>query len=283
LLQRIRRTADEHDSAPVQIHLVESPYQAIYGQRRYGKSIVAHLDELGFLGPATSGAHGVWVSANDRRLLADRGTVLVHNPSSNLVLFNGIAPLADLLDSGVQLGFGLDAAGLNDTQDYLTDLRLALFLQRRPGWDRRVVSPTDLLAMATHGGAAALGMGSSLGRLEPGCHADLVLINRSRLYGSPYVSPSAPADEVLLRRATAADVDHVMVAGRLVIEHGQAVGIDEEAIQRRVTASLEQIYEQLESADTLFEQLEPHLATFYRAWEAESFDQLQPNYQYNTR
>jgi cytosine/adenosine deaminase-related metal-dependent hydrolase len=282
LLQRIRRTADEHADAPVQIHLVESPYQALYGHRRYDKSIVAHLDEIGFLGPATSGAHGIWVSADDSRLLADRGTVLVHNPSSNLVLFNGIAPLADLLDSGVALGFGLDAAGLNDTQDYLSDLRLALFLQRRPGWDRRVVTAADLLGMATHGGAAALGLGSSLGRLEPGYRADVVLIDRARLYGSPYISPSAPADEVILRRAAADDVDHVLVDGRLVIEHGRAVGIDEEALQRRVTASVEPLYELLGSPDTLFEQLEPHVAAFYRAWEAESFDLLPPNYRYNS-
>jgi guanine deaminase len=225
----------------------------------------------------------VWLSAEDIRLLAERGAVIVHNPSSNLVLFNGIAPVADMLNGGVRVGFGLDATGLNDTQDYLTDLRLDLLLQRRPGWDRRAVTAADLLGMATHGGATALGLGSTLGRLEPGYQADPVLLDRTRLYGSPYLNPSAPPDDVVVRRATASDVDHVLVAGRLVIEDGRAVGIDEAALERRVAASLEGVYEQLDSADAAFAQLEPHIASFYRAWEAESFDLLPPNYQYNTR
>jgi 5-methylthioadenosine/S-adenosylhomocysteine deaminase len=283
LLRRIRRTADEHKSAPVQIHLVESSYQALYGHRRYGHSIVRHLDEIGFLGEATSGAHGVWVDSDDIRLLAERGTVVVHNPSSNLVLFNGIAPVADMLAGGMRVGFGLDAAGLNDTQDYLSDLRLAFFLQRRPGWDRPQVTADDLLAMGTYGGAPALGMGSSLGKLEAGYQADLVFVDRTRLYGSPYIHPDAPAADVLVRRATAADVEHVMVAGRLVIEQGRAVGIDEAALNARVAASLEPLYDGLASADDLFEQLEPHVADFYRAWEAESFPSLTPNYLYNQR
>ena len=283
LLRRLGSTANEHDHAPVQIHLLESRFQALYGYRRYGKSIVEHLADLQFFGPATSCAHCVWVSRRDIELLAEAGSVAVHNPSSNLILFNGIAPIADLLDGGARVGFGLDAAGLNDTMDMLTDLRLGLLLQRRPGWDGRQVSAADMLSIATHGGAAALGMGTSLGRLEAGYLADVVLVDRTRLYASPYVSPLAPADEVLLRRASADDVDLVVVGGRLVVEHGKALGIDEAALERRVAASLARTYELLESADASFERLEPYISSFYRAWEAEAEEMLRPNYQYNTR
>ncbi|MBI2087784.1 MAG: amidohydrolase family protein [Deltaproteobacteria bacterium] len=283
LLQRMRRTADEHGHAPVQIHLMESPYQAMYGYRRYDKSIARHLADIGFFGPAASAAHCVWLSREDIRLLADVGAVAVHNPSSNLLLFNGICPVADLLDGGVPVGFGLDAAGLNDTMDFLTDLRLGLLLQRRPGWDRREVTASDMLAMATHGGAAALGMGTALGRLEEGFPADVVLVDRARLYGSPYVAPSAPAEEVLLRRGAAEDVDCVMVAGRLVIDRGKAVGIDEARLQSRVAESLQLTYESLASMDGFSERLEPHIMDFYRKWDAESGGMLPPNYQVNTR
>lgn len=283
LLQRIRQTAEQHNQAPVQIHLLESKFQAMYGYRRYGQSIVQHLAEIGFFGPATSCAHCVWVNRDDIKILAEAGAVLVHNPSSNLILFNGVAPIGDMLEAGARVGFGLDAAGLDDRMDMLTDLRLALLLQRRPGWDRREVTAGDMLAIATHGGAAALGMGTAIGRLEPGYQADVVLVDRTGLYASPYVSPFAPDAEVLLRRATAANVDHVVVAGRLVVENGKAVGIDEAALQRRVARSLERTYELLESADGLFERLEPHVSAFYRAWEAESSRLLPPNYQVNTR
>jgi cytosine/adenosine deaminase-related metal-dependent hydrolase len=283
LLQRVRSVADDHDHAPVQIHLVESKYQAVYGYRRYGHSIVRHLDDIGFFRQATSCAHCVWVNRDDIALLADRGTVAVHNPSSNLVLFNGIAPLGDMLDGGMRVGFGLDAAGLNDTMDMLTDLRLALFLQRRPDWGGREVTTADLLAAATHGGAAAMGLSVPLGRLEEGYAADVVLVDRTRLFDSPYVSPHAPVAEMLVRRGTAQDVDHVLVGGRLVIENGRAVGIDEDALRQRVVSSLQNIYEQLPTMDQQYEALEPYLKEFYADWSAES-DQLLPvNYRFNTR
>jgi len=283
LLQRMRRVAGEHADAPVQIHLLESRYQAMYGYRRYGTSIVRHLADIGFFGPATSCAHCVWTSAEDIALLAGVGAVAVTNPSSNLLLFNGISPVADLLGGGVPVGFGLDAAGLNDTMDFLTDLRLGLLLQRRPGGDRREVTASDMLAIATHGGAAALGMGPAVGRLAEGCPADLVLADRTRLYGSPYVAPSASAEEVLLRRATADDVDYVMVAGRLVIDKGSAVGIDEPALQERVAKSLQQTYESLAQIDEFARRLEPFISNFYRTWDAESSELLPSNYQVNTR
>lgn len=283
LLQRIRRVADEHGHAPVQIHLLESRYQAVYGYYHYGWSVVRHLAEIDFFGPATSCAHCVWLSHDDIALLAEKGAVAVHNPSSNLLLFNGIAPLADMLDGGMKVGFGLDAAGLNDDMDMLSDLRLGLLLQRRPGWDRRRVTEADMLAIATHGGAEALGMSLALGRLEEGYAADVVLVDRARLYASPYVSPDAPAEEVLLRRGAVQDVEHVMVAGRLVVEHRRAVGIDEAALERRVARSLERTYAQLATMDAFFERLEPHIAAFYRRWEAEADELLPPNYRVNTR
>jgi 5-methylthioadenosine/S-adenosylhomocysteine deaminase len=283
LLRRLRRVADEHDHAPVQIHLLESRFQALYGYRRYGHSVVRHLVELGFFGPATSCAHCVWVGREDIALLADAGAVAVHNPSSNALLFNGISPVVDLLDGGARVGFGLDAAGLNDTQDALTDLRLGLVLQRQAGWDRRQLTAADMLALATHGGAPTLGMDVALGRLEAGYQADVVLVDRTRLYGSPYVSPLAPPEEVVLRRATAADVEHVLVGGRLVVEGGTAVGIDEAALQRRVAQSLEHTYGLLAATDRFFERLDPYVAAFYRRWETESGDLLPPNYVINTR
>jgi 5-methylthioadenosine/S-adenosylhomocysteine deaminase len=282
LLRRIRATADDHNFSPVQIHLLESRYQAMYGYLRYSGSAVAHLNELGFFGPATSGAHCVWPSSEDVRLLAANGTVLVHNPSSNMILSNGIAPVADFLAAGVNVGFGLDAAGFADTLDVLTDLRLALLLQRRPGV-RRSVSPSDLLAMATHAGAEALSMGENVGRLQAGYKADVALVDRSRLYGTPYVSPTTPAEDVLVQRGIAADVEHVVVGGRPVVIDRKPVGIDEAALERRIGESMQGAGELLRPAEELFAQLEPHVAAFYRDWEARATELLPPYYQYNTR
>jgi 5-methylthioadenosine/S-adenosylhomocysteine deaminase len=269
LLRRIRRVADEHDAAPVQIHLLESRHQARYSQRAYPRGVVQHLVDLGFFGAATSCAHGVWLGGAEARLLAATGAVVVHNPSSNLLLFNGIAPVGELLASGVRVGFGLDAAGLNDTMDLLTDLRLAMLLQRGAGPGAQPVTPADLLGMATHGGAAALGMGTSLGRLEEGYQADVVLLDRTALYASPYVSPAAPPEEVVLRRATADLVRHVLVGGRPVIQDGRPPGIDEAALRARVARSVQRVYAAAPAPDTLFERLAPHLTSFYGEWDEE--------------
>jgi 5-methylthioadenosine/S-adenosylhomocysteine deaminase len=208
----------------------------------------------------------VWASPADVQLLAATGAMVVHNPSSNLILGSGIAPVAELLDAGVPVGFGQDGADFNDQQDMFTDLRLGLRLQRQPVWGRREVTAMDMLAMATRGGAPALGLSHSIGRLEEGYQADLVLLDRTRLYGSPYVSPSEPPEEIVLRRACADDVDHVLVAGEPRIQEGRVVGIDEPALQRRLTASLKRTYEQLPSIDRLYEQLEPYISDFYARW-----------------
>ena len=254
----------------------------MFGYLRYGRSAVAHLNEIGFFGPATSGAHCVWPSSEDVRLLASSGTVLVHNPSSNMILSNGIAPVADFLEAGVQVGFGLDAAGFADTLDVLTDLRLALLLQRRPDVCRPVSAP-DLLAMASYAGAEALGMGGNVGRLEAGCKADVILVDRTRLYGTPYVSPTAPAEHVLVERGSAADVEHVVIAGRPTLIDRKPVGIDEAALERRIMESVRGADEQLRPAEELFEQLEPHVSAFYQSWQARAPEFLPPYYQYNTR
>src|SRR5262249_41062324 len=107
--------------------------------------------------------------------------------------------------------------------------------------------------------------------------------DRTRLYASPYVSPDAPAADVLVQRATAAHVEHVLVAGRLVVENRQIVGIDEEALRQRLVRSLAPAYEALAGADALSTQLEPYLVAFYRAWAAEATPLLPPNYRFNTR
>ena len=124
LLQAIRRIADERHLG-IQIHVLETKYQRAYFLRTYGKSAVEWLDELGFLSPQVSLAHGVWLSEHDIGLVARRGSAVVHNPSSNLRLKSGIAPLAFLHRAGIQLALGLDSSTLNDDMDMLQEMRLS--------------------------------------------------------------------------------------------------------------------------------------------------------------
>src|SRR2546426_1123827 len=120
------------------MHVLETPYQQEYAQRRTGTTAVRHLADLGLLGPQLTIGHGVWLTDADIDLVASTGTMVCHNASSNLRLRSGVAPLNPLLACGVRVALGLDEAGINDDRDMLQEMRLVLRLHCEPGMDDRV-------------------------------------------------------------------------------------------------------------------------------------------------
>ena len=154
LLQDAKAMAAKHH-AGIHMHLSETPYQSVYAQRTYGKSAVAHLAELDFLGPELSCAHGVWLDDEDIERLAAARTTICHNPSSNLRLKSGIAPVQRMLSRGIAVALGADSSGINDDQELLQEVRLASALHRGVGHDAPRLTPADLLQMATENGAPA--------------------------------------------------------------------------------------------------------------------------------
>ena len=278
LLRRMKEVAEEH-AAPIQLHLQESRYQLQYGLKAWGGTPVTYLRDLGFLGPKVSCAHGVWTTAEDWKLLAETGATVVHNPSSNLILASGIAPVAEMLAAGVTVGFGLDAAGFSDSMDYLPDLRLGWLLQRRPGVSMPQLTAGEMFAMATSQGARSLGLEDSLGSLEQGKRADLLLVDGKRLYDSPYVHPHAAVEDVLLRRGMGSDIEGVMVEGEWVIWDRRYLRGDEEALRQRMAVSMERFLDP-SIEPSLADELEPHVAAFFEAWDRE--EPLPSNYRFNT-
>ena len=118
----------------VQMHMLESPYQRDYAWRTWGRGFIEQLDSMGALGEwADPGAHGVERGRRPGALLAARGVCVAHNPSSNLRLRSGIAPIARYRQAGVNVGIGMDGHTLDDDQDYLREMRLAFTLGNQPG------------------------------------------------------------------------------------------------------------------------------------------------------
>ena len=279
LLRRMSQLAREHD-APIQIHLGETRYQLQYALKTWGYTPVNYLHRIGFLNRRVSCAHGIWTTAEDWRVLAETGAAVVHNPASNLLLASGIAPIAEMLTAGVTVGFGLDATGFSDAMDYLPDLRLAWLLQRRPGVSTPRPSVEEMLAIATSQGARSLSLDTALGSLEQGKQADLLLVDSHRLYDSPYVHPQVAVEDVLLRRGTGSDVEAVMVKGEWVIWNHRYLPSDEEALKQRMAASVERFFDPA-VAPSLADELEPHVAAFFGAWDHEEL--VPPGYRFNTR
>ncbi|HLX30273.1 MAG TPA: amidohydrolase family protein [Casimicrobiaceae bacterium] len=211
----------------VQTHLAESKTQAVLAHRRYGQSLVSHLAKLGLLSPRFSAAHGIWIDDDDIAQLADADATLVHNPMSNLRLGSGVAPARTVLDAGLTLGIGTDASNTSDGQNMFEAMRLAAYLSRIADPDpARWLSVEEAFHAATLGSATALGF-RDIGRLETGYAADIVFLDTSHIN---YVPLRAPLLQVVFAENGAA-VDSVMIDGRMVLEHGRMLTIDERKLR----------------------------------------------------
>ena len=231
------RLAEAHD-LPMQTHLAESKMQAVFGEQRYGKSLVAHLADLGLLSPRLSTAHSIWISDDDIDRLAAAGVTAIHNPLSNLRLGSGIAPVRRMLERGLRVGVGSDGANTSDTQNLFEATRLAAFLSRVMTPDEgRWIDAAEALRMATEGSAHALGWGDRLGRIAPGFEADLVLLDLAQ----PIYVPLRHPVRQLVHGENGAAVDRVLVAGELVVDRGRVLTIDEAQLRRDAQAAADRL------------------------------------------
>jgi len=230
------RLADECDVV-VQTHVAESKAQAVLGLQKYGRSLVAHLQDLGVLGPRFSAAHGIWLDGEDIARLAGAGVGVVHNPMSNLRLGSGIAPARALLEAGVRLGIGTDASNTSDGQNMFEAQRLAALLSRVADVDpERWLSVEEVFRAATQGSAEILGF-DRLGRLEPNHRADIVFLDVGHIN---YVPLRNPLQQLVLAENGAA-IDSVMIDGRFVLRGGRLLRLDEARLRRQVEAAVERL------------------------------------------
>jgi len=229
------RLADEF-GALLHTHLAESKVQALYGLRRYGVSLTRHLHDLDLLGPRFTAAHAIWLDEDDIALLADAGASVAHNAASNMRLGSGIAPVAEMLARGVNVAIGTDGAACSDSVNMFVAVRFAAAASkvRTPDYPKWIGSQ-QALAMATRGGARALGFGDALGAVAPGLLADLVLLR----VDSPSLSPLNDLPNQLAYAETGAGVDTVIVGGRIVVQGGRVLTVDEAALRRKAQAAAE--------------------------------------------
>src|SRR3984893_2442245 len=149
----------------------------------------AYLESIGFWGPGTLAAHGVWLNDDDVQILKRRGVGVSHNPESNMKLASGTAPVTKYLAAGVALGLGTDGAASNNDLDMFEAMRQASFLAKLSTRDPAAVSAQTALNTATMGGARAIGMDQLIGSLEAGKRADLITVSMSATRQTPVYSP----------------------------------------------------------------------------------------------
>ena len=222
LLSAVRERADA-TGAGIHIHIAESKSGWDNIHRNHCASPVAYLHGLGFLGPDVLGAHCIWLSEDDRHILADTGTAVSYTPKCHMKLALGVAPVVRLLTEGVRVAFGTDTCAVNDSMDMFEEMRSGLFLQRIANMDAFALSAYQALEMATLGGARALGMADEIGSLEPGKKADIILVNLDAVH----LRPINDIVNNLVYAGHASDVETVLVDGRVVVEKSHLCGLDE--------------------------------------------------------
>ncbi len=242
------------------MHVAETRTQRHFGAQVFGKSLIRHLYDVGFLCDRLSMAHCVWVSDGDIELIRERGASVVHNPSSNLKLGSGIAPVLKMLRAGVNVALATDGASSNDSQNMFEAMKLGALLQCLQDVDfERWVSAQEALEMATIRGARACRLEATCGSLEPGKKADLVLLKRNHYSFVPLNNPVSQ----LVYCENGSAVDGVYVNGRVVLENGSLVHVNEQAIYAEVDEAMERLAPHFAQESANVEALQPALRDMY--------------------
>jgi 5-methylthioadenosine/S-adenosylhomocysteine deaminase len=224
----------------LQTHLAESHTQAAIGRTRYGKSLVEHLDAIGFLSDRLSAAHAIWLDEEDIARLAAAGVGVAHNPCSNLRLGSGVARIRSMLRQGMTVGVGTDGTHTSDGQNMFEATRLAAYLSRIDGFDAdQWISADQALRMATEGSAKILGF-EKIGRLATGYEADIVFL---RLDSPHFVPLRSPLLQTVFGE-NGASVDTVMIGGRIVFHDGKLLTLDETLLRSRAEEAARRLDEE---------------------------------------
>eukprot|EP00977_Amphora_coffeiformis_P026062 scaffold24022_cov168-Amphora_coffeaeformis.AAC.1 len=262
----------------VQTHAMESYSEKLVGPRFHGKTMVSHLKDLGVLSPQFSIAHGTWTTAEDMKILREQGAAISHNPSSNLRLRAGVAPLNALLEAGVTMGLGMDGTAIGDDECMFSEMRLAARLHRTPQFGSPAPTYEQIFAMATTGGAKLMGKADQIGKLEPGYKADMVLVKTNRIT-RPWVAPEVNPLHLLLLRAKAVDVDTVLVGGQVVLQDGLPTNFDLRQVEQELAAQLDAQPVKQQHLD-LVAALRPYLVDWYTNWDQPT---LEPYAAFNSK
>ena len=202
---------------PIHIHMQETEDEIQQSLTQYKMRPLERLHKLGLLGPNFIAVHAVHLTPQEIALLANESCSVAHCPSSNLKLASGIAPVAALLDHGINVGLGSDGAASNNRLDLFEEMRLAAMLAKAVSSRADALPAHQALQMATLNGAKALGLDGKIGSLAPGKAADITAVDFSALELSPCFDPVSH----LVYAAGREQVSHVWVNGKMLLDNRQ--------------------------------------------------------------
>ncbi len=229
------RTCATQYGVGIQGHVAMNQREAQADVEKWGRPVIEYFSETGFLGPDVVIDHGVWLTPQEIRLLAKNGTPLIHSPRMNMRYGNGVTPVPEMLKEGVCVALGTDGPLSTYRIDMFEAMRLACFLQRVHKRDVSALSAMQALEMVTLGGAKAVGLEREIGSLEAGKKADIALIDFRQPHLTPYVTGRhGNLITLLVFSCSAADVDTVLVNGKIVVRDRKLLTVNEGEMIARV-------------------------------------------------
>ncbi|OEF95986.1 amidohydrolase [Desulfuribacillus alkaliarsenatis] len=213
-LKKVVELANKLD-VPIQIHVSETEKEVNDCKEMYGASPVKHLENIGLFSRPTIAAHCVHLDDNDIDIMHKHNVTISHNPSSNLKLASGIAPLKKYIDKGLTVGIGTDGCSSNNNLDMLEELKLASLIHKGNTYDPTLIPARKALEMATIEGAKALFLDEVIGSIAPGKQADIIAfsLDKSLYY------PSFDITSLLVYSANSRDISDVFIAGKQIMKN----------------------------------------------------------------
>ncbi|MCA9676302.1 MAG: 5'-deoxyadenosine deaminase [Kofleriaceae bacterium] len=205
----------------IHTHSSENRAEIAAVRERFGKDNVVYLHDTGLTGDHVTLAHCIHLTDEERAILAATGTHVAHCPSSNLKLASGVALVPELRDAGVPVAIGADGAPCNNNLDGFLEMRLAAILHK-PRVGPRALPASEVLRMATLGGAAAIGLADQIGTLEVGKRGDVVAV----AIDGAHVAPTANPYSAVVYACRASDVRHVAVDGAVKVRDRRLLTLD---------------------------------------------------------
>lgn len=231
----IRATAElavEFD-VPLHTHISETSFEVENIRREHGMPVVPYLKKMDLFNAKVLAAHCVYLDEGEMRTLKHANAGVAHNPSSNLKLASGIAPVNKMLEVGLNVGIGTDGPASNNDLDMFEEMRLTAFLAKGSSGDPTALPAQTALLMATRLGAQAMHIGDITGSLEPGKRADLILVDLNPLHNSPrYRRHPQGTYAQLVYASKSTDVSDVMINGKWVMRAHKLLTLDEEALMK---------------------------------------------------
>ena len=233
ILRQTAALAVEFD-VPLHTHLAETALEVENTRNEYGMPVIPYVKKQNLFDAKVLAAHCVHIDEGEMLTLRHHNAGVAHNPSSNLKLASGFAPVAKMLEMGLNVGIGTDGPASNNDLDMFEEVRLAAFLAKSVTGDPTTLPAHQAMAMATRLGARALYLGHLTGTLETGKRADLIIVDLSALYNSPrfHRDPNGIYAQ-LVYTAKSVDVQDVMVNGRWLMRNRQLLTLNPEELQRQ--------------------------------------------------